>query len=586
LLPDTVRAAEFAGELRDSPDVAAAYALTPAQRTMLYRHLLDPAGDVNYNDFTVELRGTVDAAVFRAAWRALAERHEVLRTSFEWTRSSEPIQIVHRVPPDIAFLDWTGVAEGELAGRLNQLIGAERADPPPLDGAPPFRLTLIRLAADAHRLVWFDHHILLDGWSSGIVVDELISAYSRIAAGRPAFDDVPVRYRDYLGWLRQRSSGEVSAFWRASLAGFAGPTPLPLDTQVPPSVGAATDFHEVELSLDPGSREALRGLAEQRRVTAGSVFYAAWAAFLHGYAAQPLITFGIAQSGRPAALGNVGGMVGMYMSTMPLAVRVEPGQSFADLLGQVSEQGWKLMSVAGAGSLWDVYDWAGIPVSRALFHSVVVVQNFGSALADSSGLPLRAELVPARTASGFPLTLAVDTEGGVLRLVGDERCLAEATSRRLLDAFGGLIRRVLAEPDTRLRDLPAPVAAPDPGPDPRRAREVDPPRGEGESRVARVWCAVLGLEEVSRTVNLFDAGATSLAAARIHAGLCAEFGQDLPITDVFRYPTVASMAAVLTSGKPSDGGLRTEEWRSRMSRRREVLRTQRARPRSQEDTDR
>jgi hypothetical protein len=90
---------------------------------------------------------------------------------------------------------------------------------------------------------------------------------------------------------------------------------------------------------------------------------------------------------------------------------------------------------------------------------------------------------------------------------------------------------------------------------------------------------------VSRTVNLFDAGATSLAAARIHVGLCAEFGRDLPITDVFRYPTVASMAAVLTSGKPSDGGLRTEEWRTRMGRRREVLRTQRTRPRRREHHD-
>jgi acyl carrier protein len=553
---------------------------------MLYRHLLDPAGDVNYNDFTIELRGTLDVAVFRAAWRALAERHEVLRTSFEWVRTSEPIQVVHRAAPDIRLLDWAGIAESDREEHLNQLLAEGRADPPSLDGAPPFRLTLVRLTPDWHRLVWADHHILLDGWSSGILIEELTSAYSRLTTGEQPFRDVPVRYRDYLAWLRQRSSGEASAYWQAALSGFTGPTPLPLDTAVSPSVGSATDFHEVELALAPGSREALRSVAERRRVTVGSIFYAAWAAFLHGYAAQPLITFGIAQSGRPAALGNVGAMVGMYMSTMPLAVRVDAGHRFADLLDQVSEQGWRLMSVAGAGSLWDVYDWAGIPVSRALFHSVVVVQNFGSALADTSDLPLRAELAPARTASGFPLTLAVDPENGVLRLVGDERCLAEGTSQRLLESFGALVTRVVTDPDTPIAELPAPVAANRPERDPQPTRVVDPPRGEGESRVARVWCAVLGIDEVSRTVNLFDAGATSLAAARIHAGLCAEFGTDLPITDMFRYPTVASMAAVLTSGEPSGDGLRTEEWRTRMSRRREVLRTQRNRPRRREDTSR
>ena len=566
LLPDQVRASAFAAELRDDPDVVAAYALTPAQRTMLYRHLLDPAGDVNYNDFTVELHGRLDEAVFHAAWRALADRHEVLRTSFEWDRTGEPIQIVHRHAPRIQVVDWTGVADSVAAER--RLVRAHRADPPSLAGAPPFRLTLARLAPDRHRLIWLDHHILLDGWSSGILVDELISAYARISSGAAPFHDVPVRYRDYLAWLRQRPSGEVSAYWREALSGFTGPTPLPLDTRQSLSVGAATDLHEVEAVLDASSRDALRRTAEQRKVTVGSVFYAAWAAFLHRYAAQPLITFGVAHSGRPAALGNVSGMVGMYMSTMPLAARVDAGQSFADLLAHVADQGWRLMAVAGAGSLWDVYDWTGIPVSRALFHSVVVVQNFGSALADPADLPLRAEPAAARTASGFPLTLAVDPEDGVLRLVGDQRSLTEATSKRLLDAFADLVSRVLAAPDTRVGDLTVPTV--DTRPDPRRAREIDPPRGESEVRVARVWCAVLGVDEVSRTVNLFDAGAASLAAARIHAGLCAEFERDLPITDVFRYPTVASMAAVLTPGGPADE-IRTDEWRTRMNRRRQAL---------------
>jgi hypothetical protein len=261
---------------------------------------------------------------------------------------------------------------------------------------------------------------------------------------------------------------------------------------------------------------------------------------------------------------------------MPLAARVDAGQTFADLLAHVADQGWRLMEVAGAGSLWDVYDWTGIPVSRALFHSVVVVQNFGSALADTSDLPLRAEPAPARTASGFPLTLAVDPENGVLRLVGDQRSLTAATSQRLLDAFAELVSRVLAAPDTRIGDLTVPTVDTAPAPATQRVREIDPPRSESEVRVARVWCAVLGTDEVSRTVNLFDAGATSLAAARIHAGLCAEFERDLTITDEFRYPTVASMAAVLASGESADDEIRTDEWRTRMNRRREALRTPRA----------
>jgi mycobactin peptide synthetase MbtE len=369
------------------------------------------------------------------------------------------------------------------------------------------------------------------------------------------------------------------------MSGFQGPTPLPLDVQPSLSVSAAGDFHEVELALDPRARSALRTAAERHRVTAGAIYYAAWAAFLYRYAGQSLVTFGVAQSGRPAALGNVGAMVGMYMSTMPLAIRVDAAESFADLLGRVSEQGWKLMAVAGAGSLWDVYDWAGIPVSRALFHSVVVVQNFSSAIAGTPDLPLRAELAPARTASGFPITLAVDPDGGVVRLVGDSRCLTEATSRRLLDAFGALIGRVVAEPANRIGDLPVPPASTGPERAQDGGREIDPPRGETEARVARIWCSVLGTDQVSRTVNLFDTGATSLTAARLHAGLCAEFGKELPIIDVFRYPTVASMAAVLESGGSPGNTVRTAEWTARMNRRREALRARPVRPARQDHHD-
>lgn len=610
LLPDSVRASAFAAELRDRPDVVAAYALAPVQRTMLYRHLLDPSGDVNYNDFVLALSGELDADLFRAAWRAVGERHEVLRTSFEWTRSSEPVQLVHRAVPEIRFLDWTGTADGDLAARLERLVRAERTDPPALDAGPPFRLTLVTVAPNRHHMVWLDHHILLDGWSSGILVRELTEAYAHLAAGREPYAgaEAPVRYRDYLGWLRQRPSGAASAYWRAALDGFEGPTALPFDAPPSASVAATGDFHESELVLDAGLPDALRTAAERHRTTAGSLCYAAWAAFLHRCSGRSLITFGIAQSGRPAGLGDVGAMVGMYMSTLPMAIRVDPDQRVADLFAQVSEQGWKIMSVAGSGSLWDVYDWAGIPVSRALFHSVVVVQNFGAALGggvgrppnagrpQGAGLPLSAEMAPARTASGFPVTLAVDPDGGVLRLVADSRCLSPDTARQLLTAFAAVLRQAVTEPDTLVGELTAPPVSAGPTRTLPGAHGGEPPRGEIEGRIARAWCAELGVDRVGRSVNLFDAGATSLSAARLHARLCADFGRALPITDVFRYPTVASMAAALAPDGSSDASdaadsrVRTAERVSRNNRRREALRARPGRTgrrvsHEREDTD-
>jgi amino acid adenylation domain-containing protein len=582
LLPDSVQALEYATKLRQRPDVVAAYGLSPMQRTMLYRHLIDASVDVNYNDFTLTLSGPLDLDLFRDAWRALGARHEVLRTSFEWEGTGGPVQLVHRAVPELRVLDWSGTEAAEAEERLARLRHAERAAPPPLKGAPPFRLTLVTLGPDSHRLLWCDHHILLDGWSSGILVRELTAAYAELAAGRRPFGSsaAPVRYRDYLSWLRQRSGVEASAYWRTELADFDRATPLPFDVQPSASVAGAGDFHEVAADLDDELLAGLRRRAEQDHSTLGALFQAAWAALLHRQTGSERVVFGVAQSGRPAELGDVGSMVGMYMMTLPLVARVDAAQSLTDLLGQVSKQGWRLMSLAGHGSLWDVHDWAGIPVSRALFHSALVVQNFGVVHpADSLDLPVRAELAPTRTVTGFPLTVVVDPSSGTLRMIADGRCFAKTTVRQLLDAFEVLLRRTVSGPVDRIGDLPSlpitrgTVAAP-----PLR-RDDDPPRGATETRVAGIWRSVLGIEQVNRDVNLFDSGATSLSAALLHSKLCAEFDVELPITDVFRCPTVSSMAAML-DGLDGDKSIRTAAWVARNDRRRQALQVSfhRARP--------
>lgn len=579
LLPDAVQTADLAARLRDRPDVVAAYALAPVQRPMLYRHLMNSAEDVNYNEFVLDIAGDLDVGVFRRAWRELGRRHEALRTSFEWSGTPEPVQIVHREAPEPAVHDWSGLPDARE--RLERLRREQRADPPPLRGAPPFRLTLVTMAPGEHRLVWLDHHILLDGWSSGILVRELADGYADVSAGREPFAGlaVPVRYRDYLRRLRQTSTAQAGAYWRSAFDGFEGPTALPFDAPPSAALAAAGDFHEAAARLDPVLRAGLRELAERAHATVGSLHYAVWSAFLHRWSGRSPVVFGVAQSGRPATLGDVDAMVGMYMSTLPLVVRVDPARTVTELLADVAEQGWRLMAVAGSGSLWDVYDWAGLPVSRALFHSVVVVQKFTSAPAGAEERPLRIELTPSRTVTGFPLTLVVDPDGGEVRLVGDGRSFAPGTLRHVLDAFVELLRATAASPDGRVGDLPAPVI--DSGAVAARParRPADPPRGGTEARVAEAWCAVLGLDRIDRDVNLFEAGATSLSASRLHARLCAEFDASMPLTDMFRYPTVAGLAARFDGADTETTTIRTAAWVARNDRRRQALAAPRGRAR-------
>ena len=581
LLPAAVRSsAGFASLLRRTGPLDAVYPLTPMQQMMLNRHLLEPKGDANYNESVLTLEGELDPGLFEVAWRALVQRHEALRTSVEWTGLPQPLQVVHgEAPSALRIIDWSGLSAARVQRRLVQLLGEERAAPPPLSGLPPFRLTLVKTEPRGSRLVWIDHHILLDGWSSAALVTELMECYAQLAAGKPPFAEAPppVPYRDYVRWTHGRTDAETPERWRDALAGFTAPTQLPFDAD-PPAVAATTeDYRETSRELSAELYDTLRRAARERRTTLSSVLAAAWAAFLHRLTGDPQVCFGMALNGRPAQLGEVTSMFGLYLTTLPLVVRVEDrGLTAGQLLDTVTRQCWQLADVSATSSLWDVYNWTGIPVSRTLFQSVLVVQNFSSAASPRTGaaLPLTVRTAHSRLVTGAPLTVAVDTEDGV-RLIWDSRSFASSTADRILDGFVAMLPHIAGDRDRLVAHLPTQEFAPQPVGDPRKSVRHDgaltPPQGPIEAQIAQAWHDVLGTRHVGRHLNLFEAGANSVAVMRLHARLSEMYGTHIALLDLFRFPTVAAMASLIGTPGDRDAAVLADAHRTRSQRRRAAL---------------
>jgi aryl carrier-like protein len=581
LLPEQTRVAMGFGRLlaRTGP-LDAAYPLMPMQQIMLNRHLLSPAADTNYNESVFTLTGELEPDVFRAAWRALAARHEVLRTSVEWSGLSQPVQLVHRKAPDpIRFRDWSELSAARVRRRLQMLLEEERAEPPQLSGAPPYKLTLIRTGARTGQLVWIDHHILLDGWSTEVLVSDLLASYSRLLSGAPPFpgaEPAPA-YRDYVRWVRGRAAGEARAYWRGVLEGFTASTQLPFDAALPAIVAMSENYQEADRALPADLAVALRRVAREHRTTLGSVLAAGWAAFLHRFTGDSRVSFGMALNGRPAELGDVSAMVGLYQTTLPLAVRVETAQPARCLLETVTTQAWRLGEVSASSSLLDVYDWTGIPASRALFHSVMVVQNFSRAASRGPGhaLPLTAEMTHTRIVTGAPLTIVFMPDEDSLRLVWDTRVFAGETAGQILDELMTVLGFLADDAERLLGDLPVPRFAPHPvtGPTETSVHEPvrEPPQGPAEELVARAWREVLGVGPVSRHLNLFDAGANSVTIVRLHDRLRELSGIPVSLEDLFQFPTVQTMASLFGSPVDPPVGDRADGYKARSQRRRAAL---------------
>ena len=194
--------------------------LSPLQEGLLFHALYDAqAPDVYTVQLVLSLQGPLDGAALQAAVQALIDRHASLRAGFQHENLSRPVQIIvphlaapwHRI--DLSLLD---AAEREQ--RLAGILAEDRAERFDLSAPPLIRFTLIRLAADEHRLVLTNHHILMDGWSMPVLVQELLTLYAHKGDAGALPRVTP--YRDYLAWIAGQDRAAAIAAWREALAGL------------------------------------------------------------------------------------------------------------------------------------------------------------------------------------------------------------------------------------------------------------------------------------------------------------------------------------------------------------------------------
>jgi hypothetical protein len=213
----------------------AVFPLSYAQQRLWFLHQLEPESAAYNLGVAVRLRGELSVEALAAAIAEVARRHEALRTRFQAV-AGEPMQVIDPPPPaflqrvDLSAIEGYGEREGELRRRAR----AEVARPFDLQGGAPFRTVLYRLAPDEHFLLATLHHIVADGWSGAVLVQEVGAAYPAALRGRSSsLPDLPVQYADFAVWQREWLRGETLeaelAWWRERLAGIPARAELPAD---------------------------------------------------------------------------------------------------------------------------------------------------------------------------------------------------------------------------------------------------------------------------------------------------------------------------------------------------------------------
>ncbi|MFH9494099.1 amino acid adenylation domain-containing protein [Streptomyces globisporus] len=465
--------AERAEITADGHELTGVLPLTPLQQGMHFHALLAADGiDVYTAQAPARLEGPLTPAVLRKAFDAALARHTALRVSFRLLASGRSVQVVHeglRVP--WREIDLSGHGEDERRRRLAELVDEDRVTRFVLTAPPLMRVTLVRLGTDDHALLTSYHHALLDGWSLPLFFRDVFSLYARGGAdtGRPV-----AQFTGFLGWLTRQDGEGATRAWSEALAGIDEPT------LVAPGADAATATvpHLVTEALDAEGTDALTAAARGAGLTLNTVVQGAWAVALGHQLGRDDVVFGATTAGRPPELAGVEDIVGLFMNTVAVRVRLDPARSLDQILTDLQSHQAELRP----------YHHVGLPdVQRALglgdlFDTVIGFENTpfdGAAIQEQvPGLRISLDEDPVPGASHYPLSLVV---------MPDERLSLELSYRADLftaEAAGALLARVRKILDCFVHDRTVPLGRIDLLTDRERGQLLAAAEGAAHERTA------------------------------------------------------------------------------------------------------
>ncbi len=342
--------------------------LSPLQEGLLFHALYDVQGpDVYTVQLLLGLDGPLHADDLKAAVQSLLARHASLRAGFQHENLSRPVQIiVSSVMPPWRSIDLSLLDEGSQEQRLTQILAEDRAEHFDLASPPLMRFALVRLSAERHRLLLTNHHILMDGWSLPVLVQELLTLYAERGDATVLPRVTP--YRDYLAWIAAQDRNAAAAAWREVLAGLEEPTLV-----APQAPGREQlSSQQIDLTLSETLTSALSQQARSRGLTLNTYIQAAWGILLGRLTGRDDVVFGVTVAGRPPEIAGIESMVGLFINTLPLRIKLPPAQPLCDLLAQLQESQSRLIAHQHLG-LAEIQAQAGL---GELFDTLVVFENY------------------------------------------------------------------------------------------------------------------------------------------------------------------------------------------------------------------
>jgi len=431
--------------------------LSFAQQRLWFLDQLEPESSFYNIPNSVRLNGLLDVEALQKALNTIVNRHEILRTTITVVDGS-PIQIVQQNRSvSLSTIDLSKSPKLQRQDELHSCLRNEIQRPFDLSRDLMLRATLVRLDSAQHILLLMTHHIASDGWSSGILWQELAALYGAFSRGESnPLPDLPIQYADYAVWQRQWLQGEVLerqlSYWKKQLFGVSA-LELPTDRSRPAVQTYRGSRQSLELSKELTQR--LKALSRKEGLTLFMTLLAAFQTLLYRYSGQEDIAVGSPIAGRTRS--ETEGLIGFFVNTLVLRADLSGNPSFREVLHRVRQMAL------------DAYEYQDIPfdklveelhpdrdLSRSpLFQVMFAFQNVPRQTRELLGLTVSPVEIINETAK-FDLSLYTweEKEGLRARLEYNTDLYDDATISRMLGHFETLLQSIVANPERPIATLP------------------------------------------------------------------------------------------------------------------------------------
>ncbi len=526
----------------------AQHPLSFMQRAFLMHHLQEEK-DQGFLQLEFVLGGDIDIQNWTAAWKRTAERHAVLRTQIKWKDLAQPVQnIQEETELKWQIIDWTDLNPSIQLEKLNAFRTADKGEKLDLSQPSISRLSLIRLSEKQSIFFWTCHHILVDGWSGGLVLKDALHFYQAEQKNSPLVLSPIPSYSTFLDWQEKNDTAKTANFWADYFTNFDTPTLFNSNQKT----SKKSDFENYSFSISKSTTEALNVYARQSRITLNTLLKGLWGVLLQQYFGKDEVTFGTTVSGRNADFPMLDQMSGLFMNVLPTRVKANKNETLVSWL-QEFQQEQSILNTFDQTTLDQVSEYADLPKHTPLFDSLFVFGNFlkdGMNVGDISVQDFKGGFT-----SIYPLTIRVNPISALqFDLRYDKNVLSDEKIEWIYSQFLLLLQGFEKENYSSYEDIIGQISKPSFTSGIENISNISStlleiknstytaPRNETELQLTIIWEELFGHSPIGVTENFFDLGGKSLLAMQLFSKIENDLGTVLPPMTLMQNSTIEALA--------------------------------------------